>query len=135
MVGIAFMGVTYLACGYAFQTVNFVLASVAFAVAGICRSIFQGPNNLDIINSLPSEKSALASSITVTTQSFGLAMGTAMGTLLLSTLLVTAGFSGDVVNAGAGLLQIICGNIMYISAAMCFLGTVLSYKPSNQNLN
>lgn len=135
MVGIAFMGVTYLACGYAFQTANFVLASVTFAVAGICRSVFQGPNNLDIINSLPPEKSALASSITVTTQSFGLAMGTAMGTLLLSTLLVTAGFSGDVVNAGAGLLQSICGIIMYISAAMCFLGTVLSYKPSNQNLN
>lgn len=133
MMGVAVMGMAYLVCGYAFQGANFGLAVVTFAVAGICRSIFQGPNNLDIINSLPPEKSALASSITVTTQSFGLALGTAMGTLLLSALLVTAGYSGNVVNASAGLLQNVCGNIMYISAVLCFLGAFLSYKPLNND--
>lgn len=133
MIGVAVMGLAYLVCGYAFQWANFGLAIATFVVAGICRSIFQGPNNLDIINSLPPEKSALASSITVTTQSFGLAMGTAMGTLLLSALLVTAGYSGNVVNASASLLQNVCGNIMYISAVLCFLGAFLSYKPLNHD--
>jgi hypothetical protein len=51
-----------------------------------------------------------------------------MGTLLLSVLLFGAGYSGDVVGAGAGLLKGVCGIIMYTSSALCFIGAVLSYK-------
>lgn len=128
LVGIMVMGIAYVICGYAFTQVNFMLLLLTFVVAGICRSIFQGPNNLDIMNALPVERSALASSITVTTQSFGLALGTAMGTLLLSVLLFLAGYSGNVVEADANVLEMVCGNIMYICGALCFMGAVLSYK-------
>ncbi|MCE7699073.1 MAG: hypothetical protein K8E24_009700 [Methanobacterium paludis] len=80
------------------------------------------------MGALPPERSALASSITVTTQSFGLALGTAVGTLLLSVFLFATGYSGNVAQAGAGILEGICGNIMYISGILCFVGAVLSYK-------
>jgi EmrB/QacA subfamily drug resistance transporter len=128
MLGITLMGIAYFLCGYGFQNINLTLIVASFLLAGICRSIFQGPNNLDIMAALPPERSALASSITVTNQSFGLALGTAMGTLLLSVLLFGAGYSGDVVGAGAGLLKGVCGTIMYISSALCFVGAILSYK-------
>ncbi len=128
LLGIAVMGIAYMVCGYAFTQVNFTVLLITFVVAGICRSVFQGPNNLDIMNALPVERSALASSITVTTQSFGLALGTAMGTLLLSIFLFLAGYSGNVVNAGADILKVICGDIMYISGLLCFVGAILSYK-------
>ncbi|AEG17299.1 DHA2 family efflux MFS transporter permease subunit [Methanobacterium paludis] len=128
MIGVAVMGIAYIVCGYAFTKANFILLLTTFVVAGLCRSIFQGPNNLDIMGALPPERSALASSITVTTQSFGLALGTAMGTLLLSVFLFATGYSGNVAQAGAGILEGICGNIMYISGILCFVGAVLSYK-------
>lgn len=38
-----------------------------------------------------------------------------MGTLLLSIFLFLAGYSGNVVNADADILKVICGDIMYIS--------------------
>ena len=138
MLGISLMGIAYFICGYGFQYTNLTLIITSFLLAGICRSIFQGPNNLDIMAALPPDRSALASSITVTNQSFGLALGTAMGTLLLSVLLFGAGYSGDVVGAGAGLLKGVCGTTMYISSALCFIGAILSYKrglrrSANQN--
>lgn len=128
MMGITLMGIAYFLCGYGFQYTNLTLIITSFLLAGICRSIFQGPNNLDIMAALPPERSALASSITVTNQSFGLALGTAMGTLLLSVLLFGAGYSGDVAGANAGLLKGVCGTTMYISSALCFVGALLSYK-------
>ncbi|KAF5088876.1 MFS transporter [Methanobacterium aggregans] len=128
MVGITLMGIAYFICGYGFEDSNLTLIVASFLLAGICRSIFQGPNNLDIMAALPQERGALASSITVTNQSFGLALGTAMGTLLLSVLLFGEGYSGDVVGASAGLLKGVCGTTMYISSALCFVGAFLSYK-------
>lgn len=51
-----------------------------------------------------------------------------MRTLLISVLLFGAGYPGDVVSAGAGLLKGFCGTTMYISSVLCIIGTILSYK-------
>jgi hypothetical protein len=37
------------------------------------------------------------------------------------------------VNAGADVLKVICGDIMYISGLLCFVGDILSYKKMKNN--
>lgn len=128
VIGITVMGIAYLACGYAFWNVNLMLVVIMFIIAGVCRSIFQGPNNIDIMNSLPSEKSNIASGMVNTTTNFGLAFGTAMGAVLLSSFVSFTGYSGNVLYAGASTLSGACGVILYISGILCIVGGLLSYK-------
>ena len=129
MIGITVMGLAYLICGYAFWSVNLTLIIAMFLIAGVCRSIFQGPNNIDIMSSLPPEKGNIASGMINTTTNFGLAFGTAMGAVLLSSFVSFAGYSGsNVLYAGAGTLSGVCGIILYISGILCITGSLLSYR-------
>ncbi len=128
MLGITVMGIAYLICGYAFWSVNLILIIAMFLIAGICRSVFQGPNNIDIMNSLPPKKSNIASGMINTTTNFGLAFGTAMGAVLLSSFVSVMGYSGNVLYAGANTLSGVCGVILYISGILCLVGGFLSYR-------
>ena len=129
MLGIAVMGIAYLICGYAFWSVNLMLIIAMFLIAGVCRSVFQGPNNIDIMSSLPREKSNIASGMINTTTNFGLAFGTAMGAVLLSSFVSFAGYSGNnILYAGAGTLAGVCGIILYVSGFLCLAGSLLSYR-------
>ena len=128
MLGIMVMGFSYLICGYAFWNVNLMLIIAMFLIAGVCRSIFQGPNNIDIMNSLPPEKGNIASGMVNTTTNFGLAFGTAMGAVLLSSFVSFTGYSGNVLYAGTSILAGVCGVILYISGILCLVGGLLSYR-------
>lgn len=128
MMGITIMGFSYLICGYAFWSVNLVLVISMFLIAGVCRSIFQGPNNIDIMNSLPQKEVNIASGMVNTTTNFGLAFGTAMGAVLLSSFVSFTGYSGNVLYAGASTLAGVCGIILYISGILCLAGGLLSYR-------
>jgi EmrB/QacA subfamily drug resistance transporter len=128
LVGITVMGLTYLICGYAFWNVNLILIIAMFLIAGVCRSIFQGPNNIDIMNSLPPEKGNIASGMINTTTNFGLAFGTAMGAVLLASFVSFTGYSGNVLYVGASTLAGVCGVILYISGILCLVGGLLSYR-------
>ncbi|MFH0966763.1 MAG: MFS transporter, partial [Methanobacteriota archaeon] len=51
--GLFLMGFAYFGCGFAFSRINFLFIIAAFIVTGIARSIFQGPNVIEIMTALP----------------------------------------------------------------------------------
>lgn len=128
MTGVFVMGLAFLLCGYGYATVNITLVILALVLAGICRSIFQGPNTLEIMGALPREKAGLASSILVVLQDLGIMLGISLGTIFLVFQLDWVGYTGVVLQAGPEVLPGIFGNAMYAGGLICIAAAAFSYK-------
>ncbi|MEN6611805.1 MAG: DHA2 family efflux MFS transporter permease subunit [Methanoregulaceae archaeon] len=128
LTGVFVMGLAFLLCGYGYATGNINLVIAALVLAGICRSIFQGPNTLEIMGALPHEKAGLSSSILVVLQDFGIMLGISLGTIFLAFQLDRIGYTGVVLQAGPEVLPGIFGNAMYAGGLICIAAAIFSYK-------
>jgi len=126
--GVAGMGLSFLACGYGFATQDVPLIVVALVLAGLCRSIFQGPNVIDIMGALPADRAGIASSILVTLQDLGIMLGISAGSILLVLQLDSLGYTGAILDAGAAVLPPLFGNAMYAGGLCCFAAAALTYR-------
>ena len=122
------MGVSYLICGYGFATADVAVVVVSLILGGLCRSVFQGPNVIDIMGALPQDKAGISSSILVTLQDFGIMLGISVGTILLVFQLDSIGYTGALLEAGAAVLPAIFGNAMYAGGIICFAAAALTYR-------
>jgi len=129
-IGVLGMGVTFLACGYGFGTQDVPLIVAALILAGLCRSVFQGPNVIEIMGSLPADKAGIASSILVTLQDLGIMLGISAASILLVLQLDSLGYTGAILDAGAGVLPPLFANAMYAGGLCCFVAAFLSYRSS-----
>lgn len=127
-VGVAGMGFSFIACGYGFATTDVPLVVVSLVCAGISRSVYQGPNVIDIMSSLPKDKAGIASSVLVTLQDFGMMLGISAGTILLVAQLDSLGYTGAILQAGASVLPAIFGNAMYAGGIFCFAAAAVTYR-------
>jgi EmrB/QacA subfamily drug resistance transporter len=127
-VGVAGMGGAFLICGYGFATQDVPLIVVALVLAGLFRSVFQGPNVIEIMGALPADKSGIASSILVTLQDLGIMLGISAGSILLVLQLDSLGYTGAILDAGAAVLPAIFGNAMYAGGLCCFAAAALTYR-------
>jgi len=112
--------------GYASQETDLRLIVVAFIIRGIGSGIFQGPNFTEVLNALPMDKTALASSIASTARNLGTALGVSIATILLSIELFIAGYAGEPLSAGPIMLANAIGRILMISGALCALSATAS---------
>jgi len=126
--GVFFMGISFLLCGYGYATVNIWLVIAAMALAGICRSMYQGPNTLEIMGSLPREKAGIASSLLVILQDFGIMFGISAAAILLVVQLDWIGYTGAVLAASPTVLPALFGNAMYVGGIICIAAAVFSYR-------
>ena len=100
----------------------------ALVLAGLFRSVFQGPNVIEIMGALPPDKAGIASSILVTLQDLGIMLGISAGSILLVLQLDSLGYAGAILDAGAAVLPAIFGNAMYAGGLCCFAAAALTYR-------
>lgn len=72
---------------YGFLILSPLLTVVSFFIMGIGSSLFQTPNNTEMMLALPREKSGLASSIQATARNLSMAMGISVATILMTLLM------------------------------------------------
>jgi MFS family permease len=126
--GVFFMGISFILCGYGYATVNIWLVIAAMVLAGICRSMFQGPNTIEIMVSIPKEKAGIASSLLVILQDFGIMFGISLAAILLVVQLDWIGYTGAVLAAGPNVLPALFGNAMYVGGIICVAAAAFSYR-------
>jgi len=126
--GVLGVGLSFFLCGYGYATVNIWLVILALALAGICRSIYQGPNTIEIMVSIPKEKAGIASSLLTILQDFGIMFGISAAAILLVIQLDAMGYTGAVLSAGPTVLPPLFGNAMYIGGIICLASAAFSFR-------
>ncbi|MGB7787657.1 MFS transporter [Methanoregula sp.] len=125
--GLTLMGIAFLGCGAAFTGMDIGFILGLFVVAGISRSVYQGPNSIEIMASLPTALHGIGSSLITALQYLGIMFGISIATFLMTAQLDWAGYAG-LTGAGPGLLAVIFGNCMYVAGIICLAGAVCEYK-------
>ena len=82
--------------------------------------MFQSPNNMEVMSVLPREKTGVASSVTATARNLGIALGPAIGTVLL-VMQVGPNILDSPSLASAAAIALVIG------AAISFAGAMLSF--------
>jgi len=126
--GVLGVGLAFFLCGYGYATVNIWLVILALAIAGICRSVYQGPNTIEIMVSIPKEKSGVASSVLVILQDLGVMFGISAAAILLVLQLDALGYTGAVLSAGPTVLPPLFGIAMYTGGLICLVSAAFSYR-------
>jgi len=126
--GVLGVGLAFFLCGYGYATVNIWLVILALAIAGICRSVYQGPNTIEIMVSIPKEKAGVASSVLVILQDLGIMFGISAAAILLVLQLDALGYTGAVLSAGPTVLPPIFGIAMYAGGLICLTSAAFSYR-------
>ncbi len=125
--GLVVMGLAYFGCAVAFHRMEFLLILVAFIATGIGRAIFQGPNVIEIMAAVPPSLQGMGSGLITTLMYLGIMVGVSLTAILLTTGLITSGYTGQVLEAGPELLSGIFGQIMGTGGIICIIGAVCSY--------
>lgn len=126
--GLVLMGLAYFGCGITFTQMNFPFIILVFIVTGIARSIFQGPNVIEIMAALPPQLQGMGSGLITTLMYLGIVLGISITTIFLTAGLTASAYTGQVLDAGAPLLAGIFGQIMYIGGGICLVGAMCSYR-------
>jgi EmrB/QacA subfamily drug resistance transporter len=126
--GLALMGLAYFGCGVAFARMDFLFIVTAFIVTGIARSMFQGPNVIEIMAALPTILHGVGSGLITTLMYLGIVLGISLTTIFLTAGLAAAAWTGPVLGAGAPLLSAIFGQIMVAGGFICLAGAAFSYR-------
>jgi predicted MFS family arabinose efflux permease len=124
--GLLVMAAAFFLQGYAFFGASLILILVAFALRGIGDGIFQSINSVEIMNALPLEKTAIASSVSSTVTNLANALGAMAAGILLMYELNSAGYTGAVLAAGPALLSNSIGAIMIVAGVLCIMAMVAS---------
>jgi EmrB/QacA subfamily drug resistance transporter len=123
-VGMTAVALCMLGLGFAALKADFRPMIPLFAVLGLGSALFQSPNSTEIMNAFPREKAGVASSITATVRNLGMTVGTAVGTLLISTQLAASGYAGAILQADKPLLARVLGVTILASGAIAAAASV-----------
>jgi len=124
--GLLIMAVSFFLQGYSFITASFILILAAFALRGIGDGIFQSINSAEIMNALPLEKVAIASSVSSTVTNLASALGAVTAGILLMFELNSSGYHGAVLEAGPALLSNSIGAAMVVAGVLCLVAMATS---------
>jgi len=125
-IGMLITATAFLLMGYTSRRMDLFHYILAYLPLGIGSSLFQSPNNAEIMSALPPEKLGMASSLTATIRNLGMALGTSASGILVSWQLSQAGYFGPILQADPELLSATISNIIFIAGAICALGAVAS---------
>jgi EmrB/QacA subfamily drug resistance transporter len=125
--GQAIRGLSLLLLAYGTFTLDVPLTLVAFFIMGIGGSLFQSPNNTELMISLPREKSGVASSVQATVRNLSMAVGISLATILMTLLIGSMDYSAIAGGPLAGELASAVSIAVAVSGALSLVGALLSY--------
>jgi EmrB/QacA subfamily drug resistance transporter len=126
VIGIAVVGIAFLGLGAAFTRMDFGLIIALFVIGGISRSVYQGPNSIEIMTSLPAAQQGIGSSLLTALQYLGILFGISIATFLMTAQLTWAGYTG-LTGPGIAHLAAVFGNCMYVAGFLCLAAAVCEY--------
>jgi len=119
--GLFVVTVTAFLMGYALITINFALILAMFILRTIGASLFLGQKNIEVMNALPEEKAATASSVSTTISCLGASVGVSTASLLVTLQINSAGYHGPILSAGTDLLSRSIGLVIVFTACICLI--------------
>lgn len=127
----ASMGITVVAAalvvlGFAMLTGNLMLIIATYAIQGFGGSLFQSPNNTELMGALPPRQRGIASSLSATFRNLGMSLGVSIASILVALQLSAAGYYGAILEADDALLAGVVSNVIFASVALCVAGAVVS---------
>lgn len=132
-VGIFISGISFVAMSFAALSQNLTFICISFVPLAIGGALFTSPNNTEIMQSLPEEKSGIASSLSATIKDLAMTLGVSISSILLAYQLHASGYFGPVVSAAPELFSFAVGTILGLAALFCFLGTGFCLISSRKN--
>jgi EmrB/QacA subfamily drug resistance transporter len=119
-IGVSVAAASLLLLGFlARQEFSFGAMAGLFVVLALGSALFQSPNNTEIMNALPRNQTAIASSVSAAGRNLAMTLGIALASLLLPLLLRFEGNRGTVMEAGRDPLAHGIGNVIILSALVC----------------
>ena len=112
--------------GYTLIAMNFALILVMLILQGIGISLFIGQKNIEVLNALPANKAATASSVSTTAGSLGASLGVTLASLLVTLEINSSGYHGPILSADADLLSHSIGYVIILTGGICMFGACLS---------
>ncbi|PWR71286.1 MFS transporter [Methanospirillum lacunae] len=125
--GLLIVSLTSLCTGYAFVAINIGLILILMVFRSIGVSFFQSQKSIDVMNALPKEQMALASSVSTTAGCLGSACGVTLAAMLMTGVLHSAGYFGPILQANLGLLTWASAVVVIITGVLCIPGACASY--------
>ncbi len=127
VVGMVVRAVSLVMLAYGFVERDVAMTIVAFLVMGVSSSLFQSPNNTELMTALPREKSGTASSVQATLRNISMAAGVSLSTIIMTVLMGPMDYSAIAGGPLAGDLATAISIAVVISAVISLVGAVLSY--------
>ncbi len=121
-------GSSLLLLAYAFVSLNVPLTLVAFFLMGIGSSLFQSPNNTEMMMTLPKEKTGVASSVQATLRNLSMALGVSLATIMMTLLMGSMDYSSIAGGPMAGELAGAVSLAIVVSGLLSLIGAALSYQ-------
>jgi MFS family permease len=107
-------------------TGNLMLIVATYAIQGFGGSLFQSPNNTELMGALPPRQRGIASSLSATFRNLGMSLGVSIASILVALQLSAAGYYGAILEADDALLAGVVSNVIFASVALCVAGAVVS---------
>lgn len=123
--GMLIVAFTHFAFSMLALNFNLLLAIAIFIIGGLGSSLFQSPNNTEMMNALPARKLGISSSVSSTVRNLGMALGVSIAAILVSFQLNNTGYAGPILQAGTSLAPIV-SNVMLAAGVLCVIAAVTS---------
>jgi predicted MFS family arabinose efflux permease len=123
--GMLIVAFTHFAFAMLALNFNLLLAIAIFIIGGLGSSLFQSPNNTEMMNALPARKLGISSSVSSTVRNLGMALGVSLSAILVSFQLNNTGYAGPILQAGTSLAPIV-SNVMLAAGVLCIIAAVTS---------
>jgi EmrB/QacA subfamily drug resistance transporter len=122
--GLLIMGLTLLFFAYMLSIGNVIVAIISLAVIGTGCAIFMGPNNTDIMSSLPGKTNVL-SSVTATFRNFGAVLGVSIASMFISSN--SSSYTGALLQTGSSLGSVTI-NAFFGIGGICIVGAMIVFQ-------
>ncbi len=111
-----------------FMTIAGILALIAaaYALQGFGGSLFQSPNNTELMGALQPRQRGIASSVSATFRNLGMSLGVSFASILVAFQLRAAGYHGAILEADRALLASVVSNVIFVAGALCVAGAIIS---------
>ena len=113
---------------FGFLVANVLMTIMGFFLMGVGSSLFQTPNNSEMMLALPKEKSALASSIQATTRNLSVAMGISIATILMTLMMGSMDYGAIAGGPLAGELARSVAIATSFGGALSLIGAAISRR-------
>lgn len=120
-IGMGIIVLSLFLLGFSFLQKDILLIGLSLAALGVGDGLFQTPNNVEIMNTVPQAKLGVASGVTATTKNLALALGASFVSLAMASQ-----SGGYLAGSGTTALTAASANTMFAAGGLCVLGVALS---------